>query len=89
MIGKILRQWSNLIFVPIALLILVILGVIGETSKLVNEVTGLPFFSSVAVAIVGLFILGLALVSAYVFLRSFIVWLIKRSVPHAGNPPTD
>ena len=83
--SKIFQSWSNFLLAPLALILLVILGVIGEVSKRVYELTGLPFFSSVMIAVMFLFIVGLALVSTYRFVRSFLIWLIKRRIPRVDN----
>ena len=83
--SKIFQSWSNLLLLPIVLILLVILGVIGEVSKWVHELTGFPFFTSVMLAVMFLFVLILAAVSAYRFLRSFLIYLIKRRIPRADN----
>lgn len=87
---QIITNWSNIVLIPIIVVMIVVLGVIAELSKAVHNVTSLPFFSSVMIAVGLLFVLVLAAVSIYKFLRNLLVFLVKGLLPDDNdNPETD
>ena len=72
-----LNKLSNLIYVPLAIIGFILFGSVAELSYGIHNKTGLPFWLSMLLGMAVLFILILAAVSAFKFVRNFTVTAVR------------
>lgn len=75
--GKLLDKWSNLLYVPLVLLLIIVFGVMGEVSAFYRYRIGLPFFLSIAIGILTVVLALIASWQMFIALRRLVQWLIR------------